>query len=297
MTQRFIEKLATGEVLVSDGATGTGLQRMGLPLGAAGEVWVLENPEAIRALAMDFKEAGADILLTSTFGGTRFRLKDSNLVDEFITINRKAIEITKDVVSGSDVLVGGSIGPTGQMLAPLGTLSVEEAEAEFAAEARLMSEGGVDVIVIETMFDLNEAIAAVQGVRSVDQEIPLVCSFSFDRGTRTMMGVSPEDVAAKIGVLDVDLLGINCGRSLVENLEVLKRLRQVTDKLIWFKPNAGLPEIDDEGHPYYSISAKEMGEWVPQWINAGAQIVGGCCGTSPEHLAEIANAVHARRDS
>jgi len=297
MTYRFVEKLAAGEVLISDGATGTNLQRMGLPLGAAGEVWVLENPEAIRTLAQGFMNAGADILLTCTFGGTRIRLKDSNLVDEFVTVNQRAIEITREVVRGSDVLVGGSIGPTGQMLAPLGTLTAAEAEAEFAAQAKLMSEGGVDVIVIETLFDLNEAIAAVEGVRSVDQDIPLVCSFSFDRGTRTMMGVSPEDVAAKIGVLDVDLLGINCGRSLVENLEALKRLRQVTEKPIWFKPNAGLPEINDDGNPCYTISPEEMSDWVPQWIDAGAQIVGGCCGTSPEHLAEIAKAVHALRDS
>ncbi len=218
-------------------------------------------------------------------------------MDEFVTVNQRAIEITREVVRGSDVLVGGSIGPTGQMLAPLGALTAAEAEAEFAAQAKLMSEGGVDVIVIETMFDLNEAIAAVEGVRSVDQDIPLVCSFSFDRGTRTMMGVSPEDVAAKIGVLDVDLLGINCGRSLVENLEALKRLRQVTEKPIWFKPNAGLPEIDDDGNPCYTISPEEMIDWVPQWIDAGAQIVGGCCGTNPEHLAEIAKAVHALRDS
>jgi len=112
-----------------------------------------------------------------------------------------------------------------------------------------------------------------------------------------MMGVSPEDVAAKIGVLNVDLLGVNCGRSLVENLEVLRRLRQVTDKPIWFKPNAGMPEIDDDGHPFYSVSPKEMGDWVPKWLKAGAQIVGGCCGTSPEHLAEIAKAVHALRTS
>ena len=297
MAQLFLEKLAKNEVLISDGATGTSLQRMGLPVGMAGEVWVLKNPEAIRELAQAFMKAGADILLTSTFGGTRFRLKDSNIVDEFIAVNQKAIQIVKDVVRGSDVLVGGSIGPTGQMLAPLGTVTAAEAQADFTEQARLMCEGGVDLIVIETLFDINEAVAAVQGVRSVDQNIPLVCSFSFDRGTRTMMGVSPEDVAAKIGVLNVDLLGINCGRSLVENLEVLRRLRQVTDKPIWFKPNAGMPEIDDDGHPFYSVSPQEMGDWVPKWLKAGAQIVGGCCGTSPEHLAEIAKAVQAQRTS
>ena len=293
MTQGLISRLTAGDVLVSDGATGSNLQAMGLPMGKAGEVWVLENPGAVKNLAQAFFDAGADILLTCTFGGTRIRLKDSKLEDEFFTVNQKAIEITKTVVRGSDVLVGGSIGPIGQMLAPFGTLTAQEAQAEFADQARLLCEGGVDLVVIETQFDLNEAEAAVQGVRSVNQDIPLVCSFSFDRGTRTMMGVSPEDFAQKLAVLDVDLLGINCGRSLVENVEALKQLRQVTDKPIWFKPNAGLPEVDDEGRTCYAISPQEMGDWVPQWIQAGAQIVGGCCGTSPEHLAEIAKAAHA----
>lgn len=297
MTNKLIEKLAAGEVLVSDGATGTNLQKMGLPMGMAGEVWVLENPDAIKALNQAFVDSGADILLTCTFGGTRIRLKGSNLEKDFVTVNQKAIEITKIVVKGSNVLVGGSIGPTGQMLAPLGTLTAEDAKAEFTAQARILCEGGVDLIVIETQFDLNEAAAAVQGVRSVDQDIPLVCSFSFDRGTRTMMGVSPESFAEKMADLDVNLLGINCGRSLSENHEALKRLRQVTEKPIWFKPNAGLPEVNDEGESFYSISPEEMGARVPKWISTGAQIVGGCCGTSPEHLAEIAKAAHKNNTS
>jgi len=293
MPEGLLEKLASGEIFVSDGATGSNLQHMGLPMGQAGEVWVLENPEAVKALAQAFFNAGSDILLTCTFGGTSIRLKDTNLAEEFSAINRNAIEIVKAVVKGSDVLVGGSIGPTGQMLAPFGMLTADEAEAEFAAQARVLCEGGVDLIVIETQFDLNEASAAVHGVRSVDQDIPLICSFSFDRGTRTMMGVSPEDFAEKIAVLDVDLLGINCGRSLTENLEALKQLRQVTGKPIWFKPNAGLPEVDADGRTCYAITPQEMGSFVPEWIDAGAQIVGGCCGTSPDHLAEIAKAAHA----
>lgn len=287
-------RLAAGEVLVSDGATGTNLQRMGLPVGAAAEVWVLENPEAIRRLNRAFIEAGSDILLTCTFGGTPMRLAASGLAEQFEAVNRKAIKITKEAVDGQDVLVAGSIGPIGHMLAPLGTLTEEEAEADFSAQAQLLCEGGVDLIIIETQFNLNEASAAIRGVRAVDSAMLLVCSFSYDRGTRTMMGVRPVDMAEMIGALDVDVVGINCGRSLQENLEVLKQLRQATNKPIWFKPNAGLPEMDDDGNPIYSVSPEEMGTQVPEWINAGAQIVGGCCGTSPEHLTEIARVAHAR---
>lgn len=287
----FRKRLAAGELFVTDGATGTNLQRMGLPVGASAEIWVLENPEAIASLARSFVDAGSDILLTCTFGGTRLRLEASGLADRFEEVNRKAVEIEQAATKGMDVLVAGSIGPTGHMLAPLGTLQGEDAEADFRAQAQLLVEAGVDLLVIETQFDLNEAAAAVRGVRAVDDEIPLVCSFSYDRGTRTMMGVKPEDMAAAIGELAVDVLGINCGRSLEENLAALGQLRQATDKPIWFKPNAGMPEMDEDGKPTYSVSPAEMGALVSAWLDAGAQLVGGCCGTSPEHLAEIAGAV------
>jgi len=291
--KRLLERLAAGEVLVSDGATGTNLQQLGLPVGAPAEIWILEDPEAILRLHQSFIDAGSDILLTCTFGGTRLRLGASDLSEQFETINLRAIEIAKNAVGGRDVLVAGSIGPTGHMLSPLGTVSVEEAEAEFLAQAALLFEGGVDLIVIETQFDLNEAKAAIRGVRAAAPDLPLVCSFSYDRGTRTMMGVRPEDMAAEIGVLDVDILGINCGRSLPENQAALQLLSQTANKPIWFKPNAGLPEMDEDGSPTYSVSPEAMGADVKAWIASGAQIIGGCCGTSAEHLAAIAKIVHA----
>ena len=287
----FRERLMAGERLVLDGATGTNLQRTGLPVGAAAEIWVLENPDAIADLERAFVAAGSDIILTCTFGGTRLRLEASGLADRFEAVNRKAVEIAQEVTAGTDVLVAGSIGPTGHMLAPLGTLTEEDAEADYREQAQLLVDAGVDLLVVETQFDLTEAAAAVRAVRSVDAAIPLVCSFSYDRGTRTMMGVRPENMAETIGCLDVDVLGINCGRSLDENLEALGQLRQATDKPIWFKPNAGLPEMDEDGKPTYSVSPAEMGALVPDWLAAGAQLMGGCCGTSPDHLAEIAKAV------
>ncbi len=289
MTDRnLLEMLAAGETFVSDGATGTNLQKMGLPVGAAAELWVLEKPEAILDLNRAFIKAGSEIVLTCTFGGTQLRLEASGLADRFEEVNRKAVALTREAAAGTEVWVAGSIGPTGHMLAPLGTVSEDEAEANFREQARILIESGVDLIVIETQFDLNEAKAAVRGVRSVDAQIPLVCSFSYDRGTRTMMGVKPENMAETIGTLNVDVLGINCGRSLDENLQALKMLTQVTDKPIWFKPNAGMPEMGADGKPTYSVNPKQMGALMPEWLAAGAQIVGGCCGTSPEHLAEIA---------
>ena len=294
MTDRnLLELMAKGEAFVSDGATGTNLQKMGLPVGAAAELWVLENPEAILNLNRAFIEAGSDIILTCTFGGTRLRLEASGLADRFEEVNRKAVALTREAMTGTEVWVAGSVGPIGHMLAPLGTVSEEEAEANFREQAQILCESGVDLIVVETQFDLNEAKAAVRGVRSVDAQMPLVCSFSYDRGTRTMMGVRPEDMAETIGAMEVDVLGINCGRSLDENLQALHMLSQATDKPIWFKPNAGMPEMSMDGKPTYSVTPEQMGALVPEWLAAGAQIVGGCCGTSPEHLAEIAKNIRA----
>ncbi len=288
----LLDRLARGDVLVSDGGTGTNLQKIGLPPGSAAEAWVLKQPESILALSRSFIDAGSDIILTCTFGATRIRLESANLRDQFEEVNRKAVEISRAAVGDSQVLVGGSIGPTGHMLAPLGTLSVEEAEENFTQQASILVDSGVDLIVIETQFDIGEATAAIRGVRSVDASIPLVCSFSFDRGARTMMGTTPANMVDVIGSMDVDMLGINCGRSLNENLDALIQLNQVSQKPIWFKPNAGLPEVGDDGSPTYSISPEEMGALVPVWMESGARVIGGCCGTSPEHLEQIAKIVH-----
>ncbi|KPL82240.1 homocysteine S-methyltransferase family protein [Levilinea saccharolytica] len=291
-TPAFLQRLKDGKILVSDGATGTNLQQRGLPVGLPGEVWVFEKPEEILGLHRDFIAAGSDILLTCTFGGTSLRLESHGLGQRTAELNRAAVSLARQAAQGSGALVAGSIGPTGQLLKPLGPLEESQAEAAFAEQARALVEAGVDLIVVETQFDLTEASAALRAVRSVSVEIPLVCSFSFDRGKRTMMGVKPSQVAETLPALGAQVLGINCGRSLDENLEALRQLRAATDLPLWFKPNAGLPEVDAEGNPIYRLSPAEMGAQAALWLQAGAQVVGGCCGTSPAHLQAVAQAVH-----
>ncbi len=291
-TPAFLQRLKDGKILVSDGATGTNLQQRGLPVGLPGEVWVFEKPEEILGLHRDFIAAGSDILLTCTFGGTSLRLESHGLGQRTAELNRAAVSLARQAAQGSGALVAGSIGPTGQLLKPLGPLEESQAEAAFAEQARALVEAGVDLIVVETQFDLTEASAALRAVRSVSAEIPLVCSFSFDRGKRTMMGVKPSQVAETLPALGAQVLGINCGRSLDENLEALRQLRAATDLPLWFKPNAGLPEVDAEGNPIYRLSPAEMGAQAALWLQAGAQVVGGCCGTSPAHLQAVAQAVH-----
>ena len=289
MTNKFLDAIQSGKILIADGATGSNLQMRGLPDGKSGEAWVLENPQAILTLANDFIAAGAEILLTCTFGASRLHLANMGLDAECEQINLTAAKLARQAAESSGAFVAGSIGPTGQMLDPYGPLAAADAEATFAEQARFLAAGGVDLIVIETQFDLGEAAAAVRGVRSVC-DLPLVCSFSYDRGTRTMMGVSPAKAARALHESGVDLLGINCGRSLADNLAALRELQAVTSLPIWFKPNAGLPVTDDLGNVVYQTTPQQMADAVPAWIAAGAQVIGGCCGTSPEHLSAIAAA-------
>ncbi len=284
----FREAILSGKILVADGAMGTNLLPLGLPKGVSGEAFMLEKPEAILTVQRAFAAAGADILLTCTFGGTPIRLEASGIKDRAAEVNRRAVELAREA-GGDAVYVAGSIGPTGQMMQPFGPLAPEAAQATFAEQARLLAEAGVDLLVVETQFDLGEAEAAVRGASSVT-DLPLVCSFSFDRGVRTMMGVRPAQMAKAVTEWGADLVGINCGRSLEENLKVLAEVRAATSLPIWFKPNAGLPHIEDLA-AVYDVTPEMMAACVPDWLAAGAQVVGGCCGTSPAHLAAIAGVV------
>jgi 5-methyltetrahydrofolate--homocysteine methyltransferase len=285
----FRQALKSGQTLVSDGATGTNYQARGLAHGMAPEQWLFEAPEKVVQLHRDFIEAGSNIILTNTFGATPLRLAHAGLEGRAAEVNRRAVELAQVARGTAPVWIAGSMGPTGQLLEPYGALSHQDAVAAYAEQARALSEAGVDLLVVETQFDLGEAQAAIEGARSVT-DLPLVCSFSYDMGTHTMMGLQPAQVAAELTGLDVDAIGINCGRSLDENLAGLQAMRSVTVKPLWMKPNAGLPRMTDDDAAVYDVTPEQMGECAAQWLEAGAQIIGGCCGTSPAHLREIAHA-------
>lgn len=292
----FIERLQAGEILVADGATGTNLQARGLARGTASETWLFDRAGEIVRLHQDFVHAGSDILLTNTFGASPLRLEAATLAGRAAEINRRAVELARQAVesareAGRSIFIAGSIGPSGGLLKPFGPLEEEQVFASFCEQAQALTQAGADLLVVETQFDLTEATLAARAVRA-NSALPLVVSFSYDRGTRTMMGVKPAQVAAEFSdpELAIDMLGVNCGRGLEENLEALRELRLATDKPIWFKPNAGLPETDAQGNTTYRVTPEAMGTLVLEWIAAGAQVVGGCCGTTPDHLAAIARA-------
>ena len=285
----FLDRLKAGKPLVLDGATGTNLQARGLPAGSPSDLWVLDCPDEILRLHRDFLLAGSDIILTDTFGSSKLHLAHAGIESRFEETNRAAVGLAKKAAGEFGALVGGSLGPLGEMLEPMGSLGVEAAEAEYAAQARLLVDGGVDLLVIETQFDLNEASAALRAVRAFT-DLPVVVSFSYDRGTRSMMGVKPAQMAQALEGAGATALGINCGRSLEDNLKALTELRAATSLPIWFKPNAGLPQTAPDGSTVFNVSPAAMGAAVPAWLAAGAALVGGCCGTSPKHLAAIARA-------
>jgi 5-methyltetrahydrofolate--homocysteine methyltransferase len=284
--QSFLSLINGNEILVADGATGTNLFARGLPVGAIAETWVLERPESIIQLHKDFINAGANIILTSTFNASSIRLKSSSLAGKAEIINQKAVELAKAAIGMTRIYIAGSLGPVGQLIKPFGPLEVDEVRNAYSEQSHALDRAGVDLLVIETQFDLVEIKAAIQGVRLVSN-LPLVVSLSYDRGTRTMMGVNPTQAGKELDTLPVDIIGINCGRSLEENFHNLVELRQTTSKPIWFKPNAGLPHLDPQGNTIYDVTPYMMGSLVSSWLKAGAQIVGGCCGTSPDHLVEI----------
>jgi 5-methyltetrahydrofolate--homocysteine methyltransferase len=292
MSQIFLDQLNSGKILVSDGATGTNLQKVGLNAGMSPEVWVMEQPQKILDLERAFVKAGSDIILTCTFGGTRLRLKDGAYVDKVADVNHKAVELARQAASGGmGVMVAGSMGPVGGLINPYGPLTVEEVTAAYSEQAVALTEAGVDLFVIETQFSLEEALVAFTAARKAG-DLPIVVSFSYDRGLRTMMGVKPSQVVITFLPLGVAAIGANCGTSL-ENMELIVReYAELAPGLpIWAKPNAGMPELNETGETIFKVTTHEMGAATQRNINAGARIVGGCCGNTPEHLAEIARIV------
>ncbi len=287
---KFLERLQSGKTLVADGATGTNLHAMGLQPGVAPEDLVFDQPELILKLESEFVEAGADILLTCTFGGTRLRMKESKYAQRVTEVNTRAVELARQAaLSGKEILVAGSIGPTGLLMKPYGPLTPDEATAAFTEQVQGLAAGGVDLLVIETMFAYDEADAAFKAARTVT-DLPIVVSFSYDRGVRTMMGVKPAEMIKRYKEMGANLVGANCGTSL-ENMEKVEQEYAAAEPgfPLWIKPNAGMPRMVD-AKTVYDVLPGQMGDFSKKAAAMGARVVGGCCGNTPGHIAAIAKA-------
>jgi 5-methyltetrahydrofolate--homocysteine methyltransferase len=288
----ILSRLKSDRVIVADGAMGTMLQAAGLPVGASPEGWLIENSDAVRDVQQAYVEAGSDLILTCTFGGTRTRLERAGLADRVTEINHRAVEIAREA-AGDEGYVGGDIGPLGEFLAPLGTLTYEQAVEIFAEQAAALAEAGVDVLYIETMSDLNEARAAVEGAQKAAPSVPITATLSFERGGRTNMGVRPERAAETLLELGVDALGANCGSTLEMTEGAIAKMHETAPQaLLIAKPNAGVPRIVDR-ETVYDATPEDMAEYARRFVTLGARIVGGCCGSTPAHIAAIAQAVRS----
>lgn len=284
------QKLAEPGIMILDGATGTQLQRMGLPAGMAPELWNLRNPEAIKKHYQSYVDAGSQAILTNTFGGTRPRLDmeaSGHLTHE---INVTAARLAREV-AGAAVLVMGSMGPTGLLMEPMGELTYDQSVEYFAEQAAALAEGEVDSIHIETLSDLQEVTAAIAGAQQATN-LPVTATMSFDMHGRTMMGVSPEEAVKALWGTGIVAVGVNCGNTLKDNLEAVTAMRTAApDAVLIAKPNAGLPRTEDGIEVIYDVTPKIMAEYALKFAFQRVKMIGGCCGSTPEHIVALRQAL------
>ncbi len=279
---------------MADGAMGTVLMQNGLEFGDPPELWNLEHPEVIRRVQRAYADAGAQVLLTNTFGGNRLRLELHGREDRVDQLNRTAAVLARVEANAADhpTLVAGDIGPSGQIMAAIGgTLTPEIAREVFAEQARALAAGGADVMWIETMSDVSETVAAIQGARDAAPETPIIATMSFDTRGRTMMGVTPEQAAGALLEAGAAAVGGNCGNGPEELIPVLEKMRAAfPDAVLVAKANVGIPQLVGF-EVQYPTTPETMADFARQFREAGANVIGACCGSTPPHLQAMARAV------
>ena len=291
MAKRISEAVKEGRILVSDGAWGTFLYQKGLKPGDCPERWCVERYEDVRDIAKSYLDAGADMVETNSFGGSSIKLKSYGLDSRAAEINEAAARASREVAGDRHVIA--SIGPAGKMLI-IGEVSEEELYESFKQQAVALEKGGADAICIETMMDKDEAAIAVRAAKE-NTDCEVICTFTFDRTKtgeyRTMMGTSPVEAAAAVVDAGADIIGTNCGNGMERMIEIVREMREAfPDKPILVHANAGLP-VSVDGKDVYPETPDIMASFVPELVKAGANIIGGCCGTTPAHITAMKQAV------
>ena len=288
----FLKILQDKSHILADGATGTNLFGMGLETGDPPEPWNIDYKDRIRSLHQGFVDAGSDLFLTNSFGGTSFRLRLHNLESKVFELNKAAAVIAREVADHSNrlIIVAGSMGPTGEMIEPHGLMTPKEAMEAFKAQAEGLAEGGVDVLWLETMYSMEELEAAMDAVKDIG--LPVCATMSFDTAGKTMMGVTPANLAKKIKDLNLNGFGANCGIGAPDLLATINDISKNVDPdtVVISKANCGIPEFVD-GNIMYSGTEELMSEYVQIAMNSGARIIGGCCGTSFDHVRAMRKAM------
>lgn len=273
------------DLLFLDGAMGTMLQTFGLQPGECPELLNVSRPDWVKEIHRSYAKAGADIVETNTFGGNRIKLGSYGLSEMAYELNYAGVRLAKEATEGMDVFVAASMGPTGRLMEPLGDVDFNTCYEAFKEQARAFQDAGADIISIETMSSLDEAKCALMAARDTTN-LPIICHLSFDRGGRTIMGDDPVTAVAVSQSLGAFAVGANCSVGPSEMVGVIHAMSKVSDIPISAEPNAGLPELVD-GVIVYPETPETMAEHAEELVRAGASIVGGCCGTTPEHIRAI----------
>ena len=285
--QEFVELVKNGPVIL-DGATGTNLMEAGMPIGVCPEAWLLEHENVIVDLQRKYVEAGSNIVYAPTFTGNRIKLAEYGLEDRLEEINTKLVQLSKKAVDGK-ALVAGDMTMTGQQLFPLGELMFDELVEVYSEQARVLAEAGADLMVVETMMSLQECRAAVLAIKEVC-DLPIMVSLSYNEDGRTLFGTPPETAIVVLQSLGVDAIGINCSTGPMEMLEPVRKMAEYSTVPIIAKPNAGLPELEGK-KTVYKMTPEEFAQAGEMLVEAGAAILGGCCGTRPEHIKALADKI------
>ncbi len=284
----ILDKIKQNKILLCDGAWGTFLQAKGMKPGECPELWNITHSAEVKDIAESYLLAGSDIIETNSFGGSRFKLSLYGLEDRVAELNRAAAEISREA-AGREKHVAGSIGPTGKMLI-MGDVTEDELYVAFREQAVALEAGGADIIIIETMSAIDEAALAVRAARE-NTKCTVIITMTFskdpDGGYHTMMGVSPEEMVTSMKDAGAHIVGSNCGNGIEDMISILKAIRATDSEIpVIIQANAGIPELID-GETLFRESPEMMASYVPELIKAGANIIGGCCGTTPEHIRAI----------
>jgi len=283
----LLEKLEELGILISDGAWGTMLQSKGMTTDDCPEEWNISHAESVRDVAKAYVEAGSDLVLTNTFGGSRIKLEKKGYGDRVCEFNEAGAR--NSLEAAGSAIIAGSIGPTGEFIQPLGLITAEEMEEIFAQQIEALLKGGVRVICVETMMAAEEAVCAIKAAKKLDPTVDVIATMTFDKtpnGFRTMMGVDPQRAVNELDAAGADILGSNCGNGIEAMVEVAAEFRKHTSKPILIHANAGVPELVG-GETVFRQSPEDFSANAQALVDAGANIIGGCCGTTPQHIAAM----------
>lgn len=286
MNKQEFRALIDKKLVLLDGATGSNLQKRGMPTGVCPELWICEHPEVLQGLQMEYAKAGSDIVYAPTFGGNRIKMNEYGLLDRMEEINTRLVEIAKEGVAGH-AFVAADITMTGAQLEPIGDLKFEELIDVYKEQLSIISKAGVDLVAVETMMSLQETRAAVIAAKEVCPDLPLIATLSFAENGKTLYGADAAAAVVVLQELGVDAVGLNCSAGPDKMMAVFDKMKSVATVPLIVKPNAGLPQIDDQGNTTYDMGPGEFKAYMKEIIAQGVAIAGGCCGTSPEYITAL----------